>query len=107
MVRSKKNILLSGLIAVGAFFAVSPMVYALPAEAVVAQVVETEPSVKAEPGCIVFYVPGDKAVKFSIYSITGQVIKVVTASPVTTVIEMSLGYYIVKCDNRSTQVVVR
>lgn len=97
-----KNILIASVLAVTGVSMAIPVV-AQAAE----QHVVTQPTATAEPGCIVFEVSGDKPVKFSIYSITGQVVKVVNASPGRTVVEMPRGYYIVKCEDRSTQVVVR
>jgi hypothetical protein len=51
---------------------------------------------------------GDEPVQVTIYALTGQVVKSLTAEPsATTYIELRAGYYIVKCDRHTQQVVVR
>ena len=67
----------------------------------------SQPSVKAYPGRIEICVPGDEARQVVIYSLTGQVVKSFTAQPGVTAIDLSAGYYIVKCDRTSTRVVVK
>lgn len=45
--------------------------------------------------------------RFSIYSITGQIIKSVEVSDGTVTVELPKGYYIVKCDEWVKRVVIR
>ena len=71
------------------------------------QALTPQPSVKVTPGHIEINVPGDEPRQVAIYSLTGQVIKSFIAQPGTTSIELSAGYYIVKCERTSTRVVVK
>ncbi|MDE6397325.1 MAG: T9SS type A sorting domain-containing protein [Muribaculaceae bacterium] len=80
-------------------FALSP--------ASVSQSVSPQPSVKVFPGRIEISVPGEEARQVVVYSLTGQVVKSFTAQPGVTSIDLSAGYYIVKCERTSTRVVVK
>lgn len=66
------------------------------------------PSATGEQGHIVFTAGGSEAV-FSIYSITGQIIRVVhVSSGSRATVDLPRGFYIVKCNNLwSRKVVVR
>ncbi|MBE6318769.1 MAG: hypothetical protein E7081_07340 [Bacteroidales bacterium] len=64
------------------------------------------PAMKAGHGYIELSVPGDEAISFAIYSITGQSIKTITISG-TMKVELPRGYYIVRCDQWSKTVVVK
>ena len=73
----------------------------------ISQTASAQPSVKVFPGRIEISVPGDEPRQVVVYSLTGQVIKSFTAQPGVTSIDLSAGYYIVKCERTSTRVVVK
>ncbi len=75
--------------------------------AMTSQSVSAQPTVKVHPGRVEINVPGDEPKQVVIYSLTGQVIKSFTAQPGVTSIDLSAGYYIVKCERTSTRVVVK
>ncbi len=83
--------------------------YAMAAGTTTAQEITANKTViKATPSHIEIYVPGDEPVQVTIYALTGQVVKSLTAEPsATTYVELRAGYYIVKCDRHTQQVVVR
>lgn len=69
-----------------------------------------EPQARIVAGGVELSAPADAAdaVRFMVYSITGQVIKTVTVNagvPVT--VELPAGVYIVKCDKWSHRIIVR
>jgi len=69
-----------------------------------------EPQACIVPGGVELSAPADAAdaVRFMVYSITGQVIKTVDVKagvPVT--VELPAGVYIVKCDKWSHRIIVR
>ena len=66
-----------------------------------------QPSLSTSSGCIILTAPQSKTVKFYIYSITGQVVKIVSVSSGETIVELPKGYYIVKCEHWSKQAIVK
>ena len=69
---------------------------------------KTEPTAQGAEGRIVF-VAGNSDAAFNVYSITGQLVKVVRVSADQRVsVDFPKGFYIVKCSNQwSRKVVVR
>lgn len=68
--------------------------------------VDETPQARAVGGGIELAAPADAPCRFTIYSITGQIIKSVEVSG-TTVVEMQRGCYIIKCSSWLKKVVVR
>ena len=67
----------------------------------------TGPSAQGAEGRIVF-TAGNSDATFNVYSITGQLVKVVRVSAEQrTSVDFSKGFYIVKCSQWSRKVVVR
>lgn len=65
-------------------------------------------SVKASQGHIILSSSESKTITFHIYSIIGQLVKSVTVAPESeTIVEMPRGYYIVKCEKWTKQVIVK
>lgn len=69
--------------------------------------VTMQPILKSSTGHLIIHNPDDKTISFQIYSITGQVIKTVTASTGETIVDLPHGYYIVKCNEWAKQVIIR
>ncbi len=69
--------------------------------------VAVQTSVKASNGQIVLTSVEEKPVTFLIYSIIGQLVKSVTVQSGETVVELPRGYYIVKCEKWTKQVIVK
>lgn len=84
----------------------SSAVYAFPAIDGVS-VNAAQPTIKASVGSITLNVPGEDAVQFHIYSITGQAIKTVIVHQGSLSVELPRGYYIVKCSHWSKTVIVK
>lgn len=101
-----KHYIYSILIATALVGAV-PAVYAEPAESVQHAINASQPQVRVLNGQIEITVPGDEDCDVTIYALTGQVVKSLTASPGVTTVDLSKGYYIVKCDRVSCRVVVK
>ena len=70
-------------------------------------VVVQQPQVRVLGNQVEITVPGSEDCQVSVYSLTGQVVKVVTAVPGVNIIDLPKGYYIVKCDRVSCRVVVK
>ncbi len=66
-----------------------------------------QPTISTSTGCIILSAPTDKTIKFYIYSITGQIIKIVSVSSSETIVELPKGYYIVKCEQWAKQAIVK
>lgn len=65
-------------------------------------------SVRASQGHIILSSSESRPITFHIYSIIGQLVKSVTVSSESeTIIEMPRGYYIVKCEKWTKQVIVK
>ena len=69
--------------------------------------VVTAPTVKVVNGLVEINVNGEENRQVYVFSLTGQLVKTVTATPGTTTIDLPAGYYIVKCDRISQRVIVR
>lgn len=69
--------------------------------------IAVQPTLKVAGGSVEITLPGEESRQVLVYSLTGQLVKNVTAEPGVTVIELSPGYYIVKCDRLSQRVIVR
>lgn len=84
-------------------------VYAEPADArdLSHTVTTSQPQVRVLGGRIEITVPGDEDCPVTIYALTGQIVKTLTAAPGQTSVELPKGYYIVKCDRVSCRVVVK
>lgn len=82
-------------------------VFAEPGEGYAQTVVTTQPQVRVLGGRVEITVPGDEERPVTIYALTGQVVKSLSASPGVTTVELPKGYYIVKCDRVSCRVVVK
>lgn len=66
------------------------------------------PSIKYTSGGVELSVSDDNVYQFGIYTITGHLIKSIKVAPHTSVtIELSQGYYIVKCDKWVKQIVIK
>lgn len=74
--------------------------------AAVAAAAEASPAAKAVNGGIALSAPADTTCRFTIYSITGQIIKSVDVTG-TTVVEIQRGCYIIKCSSWLKKVIVR
>lgn len=100
-----KSLLLALAFGIGA----TATAFADPAEArdISHSVSSTQPQVRVLSGRIEINVPGDEDCSVTIYALTGQIVKNLTASPGVTTVELSKGYYIVKCDRVSCRVVVK
>jgi len=71
------------------------------------ETVATGPSAQGAEGRIVF-TAGNSDATFNVYSITGQLVKVVRVSADQRIsVEFTKGFYIVKCSQWSRKVVVR
>lgn len=81
--------------------------YSEPAEAPAQHIASTQPQVRVVGGMIEIVVPGDEDRQVTIYALTGQVVKHITAAPGVNSVELPKGYYIVKCDRISCRVVVK
>lgn len=66
-----------------------------------------ETTAKASEGQIVLTSADEKPVTFQIYSIIGQLVKSVTVHSGEIIVELPRGYYIVKCEKWTKQVIVR
>lgn len=64
-------------------------------------------SMSAGKGILTIENNTDAACRFTIYSITGQVVKVVVVKPGNERVELAKGFYIVKSEYGSQKVVVR
>ena len=73
----------------------------------VVQPAEQNSQVRVVSGGVEIVVNGEVDVHVTVYALTGQAVKTITATPGVTNIELPKGYYIVKCDNISCRVVVR
>lgn len=100
----KSFILASALICCGAIPA-----FAEPggAEAPSTQVIVNQPQIRVVGSQVEITVAGQEDVEVTIYALTGQIIKSLTVAPGTTMVDLSKGYYIVKCDRISCRVVVK
>lgn len=85
----------------------SVAVYAEPYDAQTQTIVVNQPQVRVLNGQVEITVPGDEDRNVTIYALTGQVVKTITAAPGTTTVDLPKGYYIVKCDRMSCRVVVK
>lgn len=66
------------------------------------------PEAKAGAGSLELSVPAGKTVKFEIFSITGQSIKVVKVSGgFSMTVELPKGFYIVKCESWTKKVMIK
>lgn len=65
------------------------------------------PFVKVDGTIIELRNPGQEAVKFQIFSITGQLIKTLTVKNLPVKVELPKGFYIVKCDNWTKRVMLK
>ena len=97
--------ILTILLTVGAVQAIPVSDNFLPQRVETAQ---TGPTAQGAEGCIVF-TAGSSDATFNVYSITGQLVKVVRVSAdQRTTVDFPKGFYIVKCSNQwSRKVVVR
>lgn len=69
--------------------------------------ITAQPSAKPVHGGLELTVPGDDTVTFTIYSITGQVIKTVNVGGGSAHVELPKGCYIIKCARWSKKVIVK
>ncbi len=68
---------------------------------------EQQPLVKVSGTVIELRSPNQEAVKFQIFSITGQLIKTLTVKAMPVKVELPKGFYIVKCDNWTKRVMLK
>lgn len=73
----------------------------------VASSISAQPMAKPVQGGVELYVPADGTETFTVYSITGQVIKTVNVAQGSTFVELPKGCYIIKCARWSKKVVVK
>ena len=66
-----------------------------------------QPLVKVSGTVIELRSPNQEAVKFQIFSITGQLIKTLTVKGLPVKVELPKGFYIVKCDNWTKRVMLK
>lgn len=71
------------------------------------RVSEQTPSVSVEKGFVELTSPDGEAVKFEIFSITGQLIKSVTVKGSTVKIDLPKGFYIIKCESWTKRVMLK
>lgn len=84
------------------------MAFADPAEGIGQQsVASSQPQVRVLGNHVEITVPGDEDRTVTIYALTGQVVKTLTAAPGVTTVDLPKGYYIVKCDRVSSRVVIK
>ena len=81
--------------------------FAMPDSPVLSEVVTVQPKVRVVSGGIEITVAGERECRVSIYAVTGQIVKETVVYPGVMSIDLPKGYYIVKCDNLSTRVVVK
>ncbi len=79
----------------------------IPGEATAQSLTSTQPQVRVLHGQIEITVTGEDDCQVKIYTLTGQVIKSLSAAPGVTTVDLPKGYYIVKCDRVSCRVVVK
>lgn len=99
-----RNILVASLVALSTGVAVP--VAASPLEAPRTELAAM-PAVRVVGGQVEITVPGDEARQVTVYTLTGQIVRTLTAQPGVTQIDLPAGYYIVKCDRLSQRVIVR
>lgn len=68
---------------------------------------QEQPMVKVSGTVIELRSPNQEAVKFQIFSITGQLIKTLTVKAMPVKVELPKGFYIVKCDNWTKRVMLK
>lgn len=70
-------------------------------------IANSAPTIKVVGSQVEISLAGDSQRQVVIYALTGQIVKSMTISPGTTVIDLPAGYYIIKCDSLSKRVVIR
>ena len=70
-------------------------------------IANSAPTIKVVGSQVEISLAGDSQRQVVIYALTGQIVKSMTISPGTTVIDLPSGYYIIKCDSLSKRVVIR
>jgi len=71
------------------------------------RVTERTPNVSVEKGFIELTAPDGEAVKFEIFSITGQLVKSITVKGSTAKIDLPKGFYIIKCEFWTKRVMLK
>lgn len=71
------------------------------------KVADRGPAVSVDKGFIELSAPEAEAVKFEIFSITGQLIKSVTVKGTPVKVDLPKGFYIIKCDSWTKRVMLR
>ena len=66
-----------------------------------------QPTVKVVAGGIEIAVQEESGCHVAIYAITGQLVKQIDIPSGITTIDLTAGYYIVKCGNTATRVAIR
>lgn len=75
--------------------------------AVESRVSDHQPAVSVDKGFVELTAPDGEAVKFEIFSITGQLVKSVTVKGSTVKIDLPKGFYIIKCDSWTKRVMLK
>ena len=69
--------------------------------------IDNLPAIKVYSGQVELTVNGNESESFAIYSITGQMVKSMTLSSGSEIVDLPQGCYIVKCSKWSKKIIVR
>lgn len=65
------------------------------------------PAVSVDKGYVELTAPDGEAVKFEIFSITGQLVKSITVKSSTVKVDLPKGFYIIKCETWTKRVMIK